>query len=308
MMLDDEHHVVGRVPRRRAQSERFAQHALDVISDVCLSNFARDAQTQSRVGACGWICVRCEVGGEHFRAARHHFAECAFASESTRSWKCVLALHRLCPACRWRRCWISRAQSSRSNALRQHSMTLLRVTSPRNLPSRSTTGSDSTSACVNASTACCSGSAGPEGPIVTIGATFASVVGRVLRLDPTRMTTLVGCGSAAGLAAVFNAPLTGIFFTLEVVLRDLSLRTFMPIVIAAVFAAATVQSMLGTSEPLFVASRIRAADCALGSILGYHGDPRLSAVRGSPRCSVRDSSPLFPATVLLPFFPHHFPI
>ena len=95
------------------------------------------------------------------------------------------------------------------------------------------------------------GSAGPEGPIVTIGATFASVVGRVLRLDPTRMTTLVGCGSAAGLAAVFNAPLTGIFFTLEVVLRDLSLRTFMPIVIAAVFAAATVQSMLGTSEPLF---------------------------------------------------------
>ncbi|MSR40831.1 MAG: CBS domain-containing protein [Phycisphaerales bacterium] len=95
------------------------------------------------------------------------------------------------------------------------------------------------------------GSAGPEGPIVTIGATFASAMGRLLRLDPARTTTLVGCGSAAGLAAVFNAPLTGIFFTLEVILRELSLRTFMPIVIAAVFAAATVQSVRGTSAPLF---------------------------------------------------------
>ncbi len=95
------------------------------------------------------------------------------------------------------------------------------------------------------------GSAGPEGPIVTIGSTIASGFGRLLRLDPSRVTTLVGCGSAAGIAAVFNAPLTGIFFTLEVILRELTLRSFIPIVIAAVFAAASVQSLLGTSTPLF---------------------------------------------------------
>lgn len=95
------------------------------------------------------------------------------------------------------------------------------------------------------------GSAGPEGPIVTIGATLGSVIARFLRVDPKTAATLVGCGAAAGLAAVFNAPITGIFFVLEVLLRDFSLRTFTPIVIASVFAAATVQTVLGTQEPLF---------------------------------------------------------
>jgi CIC family chloride channel protein len=95
------------------------------------------------------------------------------------------------------------------------------------------------------------GSAGPEGPIVTIGATLGSLISRFLRADPRTATTLVGCGAAAGLAAVFNAPITGIFFVLEVLLRDFSLRTFTPIVISAVFAAATVQTILGTQEPLF---------------------------------------------------------
>ncbi len=95
------------------------------------------------------------------------------------------------------------------------------------------------------------GSAGPEGPIVTIGATLGSVIARFLRVDPHTATTLVGCGAAAGLAAVFNAPITGIFFVLEVLLRDFSLRTFTPIVISAVFSAATVQTLLDTQEPLF---------------------------------------------------------
>jgi CIC family chloride channel protein len=95
------------------------------------------------------------------------------------------------------------------------------------------------------------GSAGPEGPIVTIGATLGSTIARFLRADPQTATTLVGCGAAAGIAAVFNAPITGIFFVLEVLLRDFSLRTFTPIVIASVFAAATVQTLIGTPEPLF---------------------------------------------------------
>lgn len=95
------------------------------------------------------------------------------------------------------------------------------------------------------------GSAGPEGPIVTIGATLGSAIARFLRADPQTSTTLVGCGAAAGIAAVFNAPITGIFFALEVLLRDFSLRTFTPIVIAAVFASATVQTLIGTQEPLF---------------------------------------------------------
>ena len=55
----------------------------------------------------------------------------------------------------------------------------------------------------------------------------------------------VTCGAAAGLSAVFAAPLTGIFFAMEVVLRDFSARTLAPIVVSSVLAFATVQSVLG---------------------------------------------------------------
>ena len=96
------------------------------------------------------------------------------------------------------------------------------------------------------------GSAGPEGPIVTIGATAGSNAARLLgRPSPGVTSTLLGCGAAAGLSAVFSAPLTGIFFAVEVVLRDFSARTFAPIVVASVIAFATVQSVLGPVDSLF---------------------------------------------------------
>lgn len=95
------------------------------------------------------------------------------------------------------------------------------------------------------------GSAGPEGPIVTIGAVIGSNIARLLRVDAQDTATLLGCGAAAGLASVFNAPIAAIFFVLEVVLRDFSLKTFTPIVIAAVLSAATTQTILGSNEPVF---------------------------------------------------------
>lgn len=95
------------------------------------------------------------------------------------------------------------------------------------------------------------GSAGPEGPIVTIGATLGSYVSRWLQVDRPATTTLLGCGAAAGIAAVFAAPITGIFFVLEVLLRDFSLRTFTPIVVASVLSMATIRATLGDADPVF---------------------------------------------------------
>ena len=94
------------------------------------------------------------------------------------------------------------------------------------------------------------GSAGAEGPIVTIGSVIGSNIGRVFRANTQNTATLLGCGAAAGIASVFNAPFAGIFFTLEILLRDFSLRTFTPIVIAAVISSAWTRGMVG-DQPLF---------------------------------------------------------
>lgn len=100
-------------------------------------------------------------------------------------------------------------------------------------------------------TICSGGSAGAEGPIVTIGAAVGSTLARWLRLNPQMRTTLLGCGAAAGISSVFNAPFAGVFFVVEVLLRDFSLRVFVPIVVASVISAAWTQTMLGTNEPVF---------------------------------------------------------
>lgn len=89
------------------------------------------------------------------------------------------------------------------------------------------------------------GSAGAEGPIVTIGAVIGSLAGQVLKLSPKDTATLLGCAAGAGIASVFNAPFAGIFFVLEILLRDFSMRTFAPIVIACVISAGCTNPILG---------------------------------------------------------------
>ncbi|HEY7117447.1 MAG TPA: chloride channel protein, partial [Tepidisphaeraceae bacterium] len=80
------------------------------------------------------------------------------------------------------------------------------------------------------------GSAGAEGPIVQIGASIASGLGQLFRLTRISMPVLIGCGSAAGISAIFNSPIGGVLFTLEVILLDFSVRTFTPVVVASVVA------------------------------------------------------------------------
>ncbi|XAM00528.1 chloride channel protein [Phycisphaeraceae bacterium D3-23] len=85
------------------------------------------------------------------------------------------------------------------------------------------------------------GSAGIEGPIITIGATLGSKAAQWLHIKPEHYPTLIGCGAASATAGIFNAPIAGVLFVLEVILRDFSVRTFMPIVVASVFGTAVSQ-------------------------------------------------------------------
>ncbi|MCC7388002.1 MAG: chloride channel protein [Phycisphaerales bacterium] len=95
------------------------------------------------------------------------------------------------------------------------------------------------------------GSAGTEGPIVQIGSVIGSVGGQWLKVSRENMQTLVGCGAAAGISSVFNAPIAGVFFVLEILLRDFSLKTFTPIVVASVFSAVATQRLLGENIAIF---------------------------------------------------------
>src|SRR5690606_23421438 len=60
------------------------------------------------------------------------------------------------------------------------------------------------------------GSAGREGPCSHLGASLASGIGRVCRLNSELQKRLVGCGVSAGFASVFGAPLAGAIYGVEV--------------------------------------------------------------------------------------------
>ena len=76
-------------------------------------------------------------------------------------------------------------------------------------------------------------SVGQYGPLAHLGATLGSLVARVNRDNRWMATVGVGCGVAAVISTAFNAPIAGIIFAHEVILRHYSLRAFAPITIAA---------------------------------------------------------------------------
>jgi CIC family chloride channel protein len=96
------------------------------------------------------------------------------------------------------------------------------------------------------------GGGGREAPIAQVGASIGSTVAQLLKFDPSRTRTLLGCGAAAGLAAVFNAPIGGVMFAVEVILGDFSVRTFSPIVVAAVVGTIMSRSYLGNFPTFLV--------------------------------------------------------
>jgi chloride channel protein, CIC family len=73
---------------------------------------------------------------------------------------------------------------------------------------------------------------GREGPIIQIGAALGSTLGQVIRMAPWQRITLVACGAGAGIAATFNTPIGGVMFAIELMMPELSARTFLPVALA----------------------------------------------------------------------------
>ena len=89
------------------------------------------------------------------------------------------------------------------------------------------------------------GSVGAEAPIVYTGAAIGSNLGRYMGLSYRGITLLLGCGAAGAVAGIFNAPLAGVLFTLEILLFNLSMSSILPLLLSTVSATLVSYLILG---------------------------------------------------------------
>ena len=95
------------------------------------------------------------------------------------------------------------------------------------------------------------GSAGLEGPIATSGGAIGSTIAALLGFNERRRVLLLGYGVAGAVAAIFNAPITGTVFALEVILGEWSALSILPTLIAAVSATQLSRLVLGNHAAFF---------------------------------------------------------
>ncbi|MBU1583856.1 MAG: chloride channel protein, partial [Proteobacteria bacterium] len=88
------------------------------------------------------------------------------------------------------------------------------------------------------------GSAGPEAPVVMSGSAIGSNIAKFLGLNDRQRITLVGCGTAGAIASIFNAPIAGLVFSIEVILGEWKFVNIIPIAIAAVAGAQVSQAII----------------------------------------------------------------
>ncbi len=92
------------------------------------------------------------------------------------------------------------------------------------------------------------GSAGSEGPIAQIGGGFGSLVGQVFELKAEERKLMVISGTSAGIAAIFNAPLGGILFGMEIIRRDHRHISPFPFIMATFIGTTVSRLVLGENS------------------------------------------------------------
>ncbi len=90
------------------------------------------------------------------------------------------------------------------------------------------------------------GSVGREGPIVQIGSALASSIGQWVKVPENRLRIMVACGAAGGISATFNAPITGVFFGVEIILREFSIDALFTVMLSSMIANLTVEPIFGS--------------------------------------------------------------
>lgn len=112
---------------------------------------------------------------------------------------------------------------------------------------------------------------GREGPIIQIGSALGSAFSQLIGLSTRQKITLLSAGAGAGIAATFNTPLGGVLFALEILLPEVSNRTFLPVVVAT-GAATTIGRVLIGPDPAFAVPDVQlslAGSLAPSEILSF---------------------------------------
>ena len=112
-------------------------------------------------------------------------------------------------------------------------------------------------------------SVGMEAGYAQAGAMVASKLGRIFHVRRGDLRTLVGCGTAAAIAAAFDAPLTGAFYAFELVIASYSISTLAPVGVAAMTGGGVMRLILPQpSLQVGFAGSLGAADYALVCLMG----------------------------------------
>jgi CIC family chloride channel protein len=143
------------------------------------------------------------------------------------------------------------------------------------------------------------GSIGREGPMVQLAAMVGSKLGRVARAPIPRLRLMVACGGAAGIAAAYNAPISGALFVSEIVLGSTAMESFGPLVVASVTASATIHQFLGYG-PVFDVPHVEFVSnwelgfyVVLGVVLGHLAPPFLALLDFAKARFARLRAPLY---------------
>ena len=143
------------------------------------------------------------------------------------------------------------------------------------------------------------GSIGREGGIVQLSATLASKWGQVAKWPPYRLRMLVGCGAASGIAAAYNAPISGAVFAALIVLGNFSMNLFAPVVCASVVAATVTRTFFGIDPwykvPPFEFTKMTQLPwfVLLGVAAGLMGAVFLKLLHGSEDLFAKIRAPVF---------------
>ena len=128
------------------------------------------------------------------------------------------------------------------------------------------------------------GSIGREGPMVQLAAMLGSRLGRWAHAPIPRLRLMVACGGAAGIAAAYNAPISGALFVSEIILGGTAMESFGPLVVSSVVASATVHRFMGYA-PVYLVPKVQFASnwelifyVLLGVLLGHLAPPFLASL------------------------------